>query len=314
MAANSPPAASNSVADKTGLSIPVINTNDPVENDYYHVMLDDEAAEKDIMGWIDTAEAFAKAGGSASSVSLHLKIQQRLDGIKREYEDFVERHPQHVNARLAFGSFLNDNNDDAGALAQWEAARQLAPTNPATWNNLGNYYAQAGRPVKKAFEYYDKAIELNPSQAVYYHNLAAAVYLFRDDAGEYYHLDGQQVWDKAQASYRQAIKLDPANFILLTDYAESFYGINPPRLKEGLQAWSEALKIAPDEVEKEGVYVHLAGIHLQLGDYDQVRSNLDLITNINYAKFKTDLASNLAKAKKKDEGRRMKDELPDNHP
>jgi tetratricopeptide (TPR) repeat protein len=301
LAANSPMAASNAVPQKPGAAIPEINTNDPVENDYYQIMLDDDDAEQEIKRWMDDAAAFAQAGGSAATASLHLRIQQRLDGIKTEYEDFVERHPRHVNARLAFGSFLNDRGDDDGALAQWEAARQLAPTNPATWNNLGKLYCHDGRikNVKKAFEYYEKAIQLNPSQPVYYHNLAAAVYYFRDEAREYYHLEGPQVMDKAQSFYRQAIKLDPANFVLLTDYAESFYGTDPPRWKEGLEAWSEALKRAPGELEKEGVRVHLANIHLQLGEYDQVRSNLDLITNINYAKFKTNLESNLAKLSKK---------------
>jgi tetratricopeptide (TPR) repeat protein len=300
MATNAPVAASNSVASQAALSVPVINTNDPVENEYYHIMLDDDAAETDILGWMDNAEAFAKAGGSASTATLHLKIQQRLDGIKREYEDFVERNPKHVNARLAFGSFLNDRNDDVGALAQWEAARELAPANPAAWNNLGKLYCHDGaiKNIEKAFACYDKAIELNPAQSVYYHNLAAAVYFFRDEAREHYHLEAQQVFDKALALFRQAIKLDPENFVLLTDYADVFDGAKPLRWKDGLEAWTAALKAAPGEIEKEGVYVHLASIHLQLGDYAQVRSNLDLITNINYASFKTNLTSKLARQSK----------------
>jgi hypothetical protein len=37
LATNSPQAVSNLVAEKTGFSIPVINTNDPVENEYYQI-------------------------------------------------------------------------------------------------------------------------------------------------------------------------------------------------------------------------------------------------------------------------------------
>jgi tetratricopeptide (TPR) repeat protein len=274
LATNSPQAASNVVADTAAASIPVINRNDPVENEYYKVLVDDDTAEKEVLGWMNDADGFAKAGGGGSTLTLNLKIQQRLDGIKREYEDFVELHPRHVNIRLAFGSFLNDNRDDEGAFTQWEAARQLAPTNPAAWNNLGNYYAHRG-PFTNALAYYDKAIELNPSQAVYYHNLAAAVYLFRSAAREYYHLDEAQVFDKAQALYRQAIKLDPDNFILYTDFAQSFYGTDPPRWEDGLAAWTEALKLARDEVEREGVYLQMAHIQLELGQYDQARSDLN---------------------------------------
>ena len=297
LATNSPQAVSNLVAEKTGLSLPVatvIHTNDPVENEFHRVLLDDDAAEKEVLGWMDNADAFAKAGGGQSSTTLNLKIQQRLDGIKKEYADFVERNPKHVNARLAFGSFLNDNNDEDGAFTQWDTARQLEPANPAAWDNLGNWYAFGHHgQVKKALECYDKAIELNPGQSVYYHNLAVTVYMYRQDAREYYHLEEQQVFDKALALYRQAIKLDPDNFVLFTDYAESFYGTNPPRWQDGLAAWTEALKIAHDDVEREGVYIHLARIHLKLGDYDQARANLDVVTNANYAAFRERLTRNL---------------------
>jgi tetratricopeptide (TPR) repeat protein len=294
LATNSPQAVSNLVAEKTGFSIPVINTNDPVEREYYQILLDDDAAEKEVLGWMDNADAFEKAGGGKASPTLNLKIQQRLDVVKKEYQDFIQLHPKHVNARLAFGSFLNDNNDDDGAFTQWDTACQLAPDNPAAWDDLGNWYAFGHHgQVKKGLECYDKAIQLNPNQSVYYHNLAVTVYMYRKDASEYYHLEEQQVFDKALALYRQAIKLDPDNFVLFTDYAECFYGTNPPRWKDGLAAWMEALKIAHDDGEREGVYIHLARIHLKLGDYDQARANLDLVTNVNYADFKKRLTRNL---------------------
>jgi tetratricopeptide (TPR) repeat protein len=304
LAAHSALAAGEVAAEKDGLASPSAQTNDPDEKEYDRLLQDDDAAEKEVLGWMDTADAFAKAGGGEPRGTLNLKIQQRLDVIKREYEDFVERHPRHVNARLAFGSFLNDNNDKEGAFKQWEEARQLAPTNPAAWNNLGNYYGQRG-PATNAFQCYDKAIELNPLQAVYYHNLAATVYLFRDEARAYYHLDERQVFDKSLTLYRQAIKMDPDNFILLSDYAQSFYGIQPPRWKDGLEAWTEALKVAHDEVEREGVHIHLARLHLQLGEYDQARMNLDVVTNADYAKMKNVLAHKLKEevGRKKEEGK-----------
>ena len=294
LATNPPQAVSNLVAGKTGISIPVVNTNDPVENEYYRILLDDDAAEKDILGWTDNTnpDTFAKAARGASSVTLNARIQQRLDGIRKEYQDFIERHPKHVNARLAFGSFLNDTHDEEGAVAQWEAARLLAPTNPAAWNNLANLYGHRGA-IQKVFEYYDKAISLDPNQSVYYHNLAVTVYMFRKDASNYYHLTEEQVYDKALELYRRAIKLDPDNFVLFSDYAESFYGTNPPRWKEGLEAWTQALKIAHDEVERQGVCIHLARIQLKLGQYDQARASLDAVTNADYAVMKGRLTRNL---------------------
>jgi tetratricopeptide (TPR) repeat protein len=295
LSTNPPLATSNLVAEKTGISIPVINTNDPVESEYYKILVDDDAAEKDILRWSDNADAFDKAAGPNPKTSLHLRIQQRLDIVRREYEGFLERHPNHVNAHLAYGSFLNDTHDEDGAVKHWETARQIAPRNPASWNNLANFYGHRG-PVAKAFEYYGKAIELDPGESVYYHNLAVTIYLFRKDAGEHYNLTEPEVFDKSLELYRQAIKLAPDDFVLFSDYAESFYGTNPPRWKDGLEAWTQALKIAHDEDEREGVYIHLARIDLKLGRYDEARMRLNGVTNQEYAVLKNRIQANLNKA------------------
>ena len=295
LATNPPVAVSNLVAEKTGVSIQVVNTNDPVEAAWRKLLLDDDAAEKDVLKWSDDAESFARAGAGDTGVTLNARIRQRLEGIKAEYEDFILQHPNHANARLAYGSFLNDTHDEEGAVAQWDKARQLEPTNPAAWNNLANYYGHRG-PVNKAFEYYAKAIELDGKESVYYHNLAVTVYLFRKDAREYYHLTEQQVFDKALELYRKAIALDPDNFVLFSDYAESFYGTNPPRWQEGLAAWTDALKIAHDDVEREGVHIHLARINLKLGHFDEARRNLDVVTNAMYATLKSRISRNLNQA------------------
>lgn len=293
LSSNPPVAVSNLVAEKTGISIPVINTNDPVEAAYYKVLQDDDAAEKDIIKWTDNPDADSKA--NPDNLTLRERVRQRLAGVKTEYENFIALHPNHAHIRLAYGSFLNDTKDEEGAVEQWEKARQLDPRNPAAWNNLANYYGHRS-PVKKAFEYYAKAIELDGKEPVYYENLATTVYLFRKDAEEYYHLDETQVFDKALELYRKAIALDPDNFILFSDYAESFYGTKPPRYKEGLVAWTQALKIAHDDIEREGVYIHLARINLKLGNFEDARRNLDLVTNTFYAAMKGRIARNLQAA------------------
>jgi tetratricopeptide (TPR) repeat protein len=286
-----PPAAVSNLGT-TVVSAHVVNTNDPVETDYRKILEDDDAAEKEVIKWADDAGAFSRAGGGDSGVTLHARIEQRLKGIKAEYENFILLHPDHASARLAYGSFLNDTHDEEGAVAQWDKARQLEPTNPAAWNNLANYYGHRG-PVKTAFEYYGKAIELDGRESVYYHNLAVTVYMFRPDACEFYHLTEQQVFDKALELYRKAIELDPDNFVLFSDYAESFYGTNPPRWQDGLAAWTDALKIAHDDVERQGVHIHLARINLKLGHFDAARRSLDAVTNAIYATQKRRISWNL---------------------
>jgi tetratricopeptide (TPR) repeat protein len=291
---NTPTAVSNLVQEKTGISVQVPDPNDPVEKEFRKLEAEDDDAVAEIEKWSDAAGAASLAGTNEAQLTLHTRVKERLAGVKKDYEEFVQQHPDYVRARLAYGSFLLQSGDSEGAQAQWEKASQLAPKNPAVWNNLGKLYEDGN--IKKAFEYFSKAIELDPSQPVYYWNLAVGVYMFRADAEEYWKISEPEVFDKALGLYQKAMRLDPDNFILATDYAECFYGIRPLRLQEGLAAWNQCLKIAHDEVERQGVYVHLARVQLALNHFDESRRALDAVTNKMYFVLKDKLARNLAEA------------------
>jgi tetratricopeptide (TPR) repeat protein len=291
---NAPTAVSNLVQQKTGIAIEIANPNDPVTQEYLKLVADDDTAVEEIEKWSDDAKRLPGGAGEAARTTLNLRIHTRLDGVKKNYQDFIERHPDFVRARLAFGSFLYQIEDTEGAQVQWEKARDLDPKNSAAWDNLGKLYANGN--VKKSFECYAKAIELNPSQSVYYYNLAECMYEARTAATEYWGISEQQVFDVALQLYQKAIKLDPDNFLLASDYAESFYGISPPRWKEGLEAWKQCLKIAHDEDEREGVLLHLARIELRLTNFDESRRNLGAVTNPGYAVLKGRLSRNLDQA------------------
>jgi len=183
-------------------------------------------------------------------------------------------------------------HDEDGEVEQLEKARELDPKLPAAWNNLANYYGHRG-PVKKAFEYYAKAIELDPSESVYYFNLATTVYVFRKDSEEYYKITEPEVFDKALALYHKALDLDPTNFPLATNLAESYYEIKPPRTDDALRAWTNALSIAHDEIEREGVYLHMARVKLNAGRFAEARAHLNAVTNDMYADLKKRLTRNL---------------------
>lgn len=173
-----------------------------------------------------------------------------------------------------------------------EKSRELDPKNPAAWNNLANYYGHAGE-LKKAFEYYTKAIELNPDEPVYYHNFGTTVYLFRKDAKEFYEINEQQVFDKALDLYAKAQKLSPTDFPLATDIAQTYYGIKPLRAEEALKSWTNALAIAHDQIEREGVYLHLARIKWMAGRTNEAWAHVNSVTNAMYADLKRRMERNL---------------------
>ena len=272
----------------------VSRPNDPVEKEYERLLEADDVAQTEVDAWIKEANAFAEKGAGNPANTLNLRIEQRFAEVRKAYESFLRKNPKHARARLAYGSFLNDVGEEEAAVAQWEKARELDPKNPAAWNNLANYYGHRS-PVKKAFEYYGKALELDPKEPVYYFNFATAVYLFRKDAMEYFKFTENQVFDKALELYRQSIKYDPTNFVLASDYAQSFYGTKPPRLEDGLVAWEQAVKLASDDFEREGVYIHFARLKLALGRLDEARKHLNDVTHEKYVILKGTLLKNIAR-------------------
>lgn len=293
LATNQPLAVSNLIQQQTGASVAIVNPNDPAEQELEKLMIADDAATAEVDAWIRDNDALAAKGAGESKTELNRRILARFDSVRKNYEDFLRRHPDSARGYLAYGSFLNDIGDEESAMLQYENARQLDPKNPAAWNNLANYYGEHG-PITNAFAYYTRAIELDPREPVYYQNFATTVYLYRKDAREFYGINEQQVFDKALALYQQAMKLDPNNFPLATDYAQSYYGIKPLRTNDALVAWTNALNIAHDDVEREGVYIHLARIKLAAGRYAEASAQLNAVTNPMYADLKNRLERNLA--------------------
>ena len=301
LATNQPAAVSNLVMKKTGVALEVVDPNDPVEKGYQKLLELDDAAQEEVDKWIRENHAFADQGAGLVESALTLKIEQRFEPIRKAYEDFIQLHPKHSRARVAYGSFLGDTGNESAAKEQWEKARALDPANPAIWNNLANFFGHRG-PVTNAFIYYTKAIELNPNEPIYYQNFATTVFLFRLDAKEFYGIEEQEVFDRALDLYRKALSLDPTNFPLATDLAQTYYGIKPPRYEAALKAWHYALKVANDAIEREGVYIHLARNQILSGRVDEARQNLTLVTNDLYKVLKERLTRNLLKEESKTKG------------
>ena len=272
---------------------------DPIAREYRQLLELDDAALNEVDEWIRKANQTRDGVNDPSLINLPSKIEQRLKPVRKAYDEFIQKHPDHVGVRLAYASFLTDRGDEIEAAPHLVKATELDPDNPAAWNNLGNHYGHMG-PVKKAFECYEKAIQLNPDAAVYYHNYGTTVYLFRKDAKEHFNFSEEAVFDKALELYAIALKKDPTNFDLAEDIAQTYYGIRTQvqprkmaRPNEALKAWDYALKIAPGENEKQGVYIHQARILLGLDQVLEAREALDKVNLPVYQALKDRILSNV---------------------
>jgi len=272
---------------------PVGATNDPVQLEYEKLMEDDDAALSEVDGWITSNQRFAESGAAVPKEDLNRRILNRVAPVRAAYEDFLKRHPTHGNAHLAYASFLEEIHEEDAALQHMLKAKEVDPANPAAWNNLANYYGHFGE-VTNAFSHYEKAIELDPKESVYYHNFGTTVFLFRKDVMEYYGLkEEEQVFDKALMLYSNAMRLDPTNFLLATDIAMTYYGIKPTRTEDALKSWSEALKLSEGSLQREGVMIHIARFKLNAGRFDEARADLNTVTNADLADLKARVLRNL---------------------
>jgi tetratricopeptide (TPR) repeat protein len=306
VATNPPAAVSNLVQKKTGLSVPIVDVNDPVERAYRKLMEDDDAAQAEVDEWIQERNQSATPQTDVEKAALNLRIKRRFEPIIKGYADFLAAHPNHANARIAYGSFLNDIGQEADAEAQWNKARELDPKNPAVWNNLANFHGHNGN-VKKSFEYYAQAMELEPAEPVYAQNFATTVFLFRKDAMEFYQITEQEVFAKAMGLYRKALSLDPENFKLAAELAQTYYGIKPPKFDdtnatrraglkladEALDAWRTAQRLTSNDLEREGIHLHYARWQINTERYEEARRNLDAVTNGLWAATKRNLLAKM---------------------
>jgi len=297
LATNQPAPSSTLPKRIDTLPLSTAGTNDPVEKQLDAILDQDDDAQAEVDKWIQENMAFGTKGAGVPQEELRRRIQNRFAPVDKAYQDFIQQHPTNSRAMVAYASFLGDTKSEDAAEEQLEKALAIDTNNPAIYNNLANIYGHHG-PVKKAFEYYAKAMELNPKEPVYYHNLGTTVFLFRSDAKDYYGIDEQQVFNKAFELYSNAMRLDPDNFPLASDVAQTYYGVHPFRPQEALHAWTNALSLAHDEVEREGVYIHFARISIMSQKFDQARSMLNNVTNDMYAELKNRVARNLEERQK----------------
>jgi tetratricopeptide (TPR) repeat protein len=263
-----------------------------IEKAYRALLEEDDTAQADVDAWILENNSFKAKGAGAPDSELNARIQGRFDKVKAAYDRFIAANPSHVRARLAYGSLLSDLQDELGARVQWERAYELDPKNPAVLNNLAGAYSESGQP-EKSFEFYTKAIELKPSEALYYHNFANSLWVLRRTATSYYKLNEQQVFAKCLNLFSNAFQLAPSNFPYASDFAQSFYAIKPFPADPALKAWSNALAIAPNGLEREGVYIHLARVKMLAGKYPEARQHLQSVTDQKYDQLKTKLLQSI---------------------
>ena len=258
------------------------------EKEFRSLLLLDDKIHAEVDQWIrDNAKLTEKKSGVPVE-SLGEQVRIRMDKVEETYVAFLAKYPKHVEARLAFGSFYSGLGKLDDAMGQWNEARDLDKQNPVPWNNIGKAYGQKGK-ISEAIRHFTKASELAPKQPLYYRNLAAMLFAYPDQAARYYLIDRAQIVPKVLLLFKKALILDPKNFTLATDTAMVYLATRPFEAKEAINAWNNALALAPDIRSKEGVLIHLARIHAHIGEVKIARKLLGDVREPKFNELKDEI-------------------------
>jgi tetratricopeptide (TPR) repeat protein len=288
------PATNSTAAPAPSASKSSATKSDPaIEKEYQRLQAGDDAAQAEIQKWKREHAQLKASGRRVSDAELARRVGDRQQTVRKAYDHFLARHPDHVQARLSYGSFLSDLEDEAGAQAQWEKALQLDPRLAIAYNNLAGLYTERGE-VRKAQEYFGKAVELRPSDGSFYHNFGDSVYVLRKGIMAQEGMTEQQVYARALGLYSNAFRLDPKNYQFASDLAQTYYALTPLPFETALNAWTNASAIAQDENERQLTSIHLARLKMLSGRLAEARAHLANVTNQECAQLKSNLLARIA--------------------
>ena len=287
------------VTPATILSPVVENSGAQLKN----ILAADNTAITEIAGWI---EKNRKARGASTSDREYLtfRIRKRHDDIRQMYLSFLKDHPKHTKARIAYGSFLTYIDDRQGALGQWKKALADDPSNAAALNNIATHIGTIAiqnnirTRIPEAFQSFEKAIALAPKEALYRHNFATTLSLFRLDAMRHYKISAIEVTKRALTELERGMELATGDFEIAADRAETFLDIKPLPRQSALQAWEEARKRAKNRKHKDWVDLQIAIVHFKTNHFDAAEKNLGNISKGSFQKLVRDLQTGLERKRK----------------
>ncbi len=221
------------------------------------------------------AVRLAEATAALLATSKPADATERDRRLEELYRQLVAQYPDQPTVRKAAGDHFWRSGDAATAVAEWQAAQALDPSDAETASALGSARLRDGQ-TREAREQFQRAVDARPGNARYHFDLANVLFLFRHDlAGSPPLPDEPTVLREALAQFRRASELAPEDGGIARAYAETFYGVPQPDWAEALAAWKHVLTLTADAPDFANG--HLARVSLRLGLPEQAETYLDLI-------------------------------------
>ena len=198
------------------------------------------------------------------------------------FEKALHIAPYHKAARrnlhqlLRAKGFKALTSKDFETAITFEKVLQIEPLDAPTYQLMGNGYARAGQ-FEKAISYYQKAIDLNPVDALTQQNFAQCYNNYGVS------LRNREKWDEAIDAYRNALRLMPTLQIARTNLSDAFTRkakahSESDELDEAVAAYLELQKLHPHEMHIRNL---LGELYLKKGDYADALSVFQHVYNAN---------------------------------
>lgn len=195
-------------------------------------------------------------------------IADKIFAVRGAYSQFLERHPDHLRATIAFASFLYDEGETETALRLWRKVLALDPKNAPAHNNLANHYGHA-KDWKMAMTEYEAAIALAPTESVYRFNYASVMDLYRKEIAAAGGTTEAEIIRKISKELKTARDLAPAEFGFAAAYAKSLDSLTPPNWEEAVAAWRYCVKLSGNDEERDYSNLNAARVCIELKDKKQ---------------------------------------------
>ena len=202
--------------------------------------------------------------------------------LERIYTNLEAKYPNAAAIKNGHAEFLWSRGEQRRAVDTWLAAEKLEPNNGVILDHLGGSFLGAGE-VKKAADYFVRAIQSAPENATYHFNYANVAFLFRHDLHDAAHPDSEAMIDEAMKQFAEAVRLQPLNAEYARAFAETFYIVPKPDWHAALQAWQHFYEISS---QKDFALLNVARVQLKLGQKAEARASLERIQGAEYAGVK----------------------------
>jgi len=219
---------------------------------------------------------------------LDKEIELRIKEIDEAYKDYIERYPRSTFGQILYGKFLRkiDRPDDAYAV--FLDIHEDNPDIPVVNQHLALFASEIG-DFKVAYKYFEKAIELDPSQALYYYQLGEFLYTYKMELMKNHILSISEIEEKMVSCFQKAHELNRENRDFHVRWAESYFDKFNPDWNSVLKIWDELLETSQNLFEREVLQLQKVRVLLELKRYPEANEILKSVSDPSLAETKEKL-------------------------